>query len=75
MVTWVKPGNEVCSPLTNWSLHKLDTGGIFNSLNLDDRVFSVIPAKAGIQKVSAADWIPGLRSATPGMTVNWNISP
>jgi len=46
---------------------------IFNSLNLDDRVFFVIPAKAGIKRVSAADWIPGLRFAAPGMTANWNM--
>ena len=35
---------------------------------LDAQVFSVIPAKAGIQWASAAAWIPGLRSAAPGMT-------
>jgi hypothetical protein len=38
-------------------------------LDLDVQVFSVIPAEAGIQKVSVGAWIPGLRSAAPGMTV------
>jgi hypothetical protein len=52
-----------------------DTVGFFNCLNLDGRVFFVIPAKAGNQRVSAADWIPGLRFAAPGMTANWNMSP
>jgi hypothetical protein len=42
-----------------------DTVGFFNSLNLDDRVFFVIPAEAGIQRVSAANWVPVLRSAAP----------
>ncbi len=37
-------------------------------LSLDDQVFSVIPAKAGIHELPQTSWIPGLRYATPGMT-------
>ena len=33
------------------------------------KFFSVIPAKAGIQWFLKLSWIPGLRSAAPGMTV------
>ena len=33
------------------------------------KFLTVIPATAGIQKVPVGAWIPGLRSAAPGITV------
>jgi len=70
------------TPLLYWSLPTHDTAGVLIALISMIEFFSVIPAKAGHEVkrqrypgVSSAAWIPGLRSAPPGMTANWNMSP